>query len=578
MFPPAWTLRGWRQRILRQDLPHETEHVTPQRDPPPGLQRLAPALSFGVLAGCLVFIFSRSMDRGLDHDEHQFIASATAWSRGGLMPYRDFPHFHMPYLVFLYGCLDQLFSRPFLTARLMSAACAWGLVLLLHGAVRRAACETLKPWGTHLLASGAALMLLFNPLFTYTSGLAWNHDLALILAWVAFLCAMPPARSERQPAPWACGLALGLAVGVRLSMAPLAAPMLIALYRWRAEGGALTQRPAQRVLRFCAGGLAALLPALGVALLAPARALFGNFQYPALNTAYRVDQGFERAMNFPGKFQYLMTEVVALPSHLLLLGLLLMVGWSGLRNRSGPGHGRLQLVALCLPFLFVGALAPTPSWYQYFYALVPFLLLAASLGMLGLFQAGRPRPAWVACALFASCLGASVLHSLPDYRTLSNLADTSSWAPERAATLGHELREHIETLTASARLSERESPLVLTLSPIPALEAGLRADPAFASGPFAWRSARFVPPEERHAQGLVGPEELDAYLDEAAEPPSAVLSGAEPQGEDPLREWAGLRGYVSRTLQDGMLAQIRPLLAPPRDPPRHAPDRPVDDS
>ena len=111
-------------------------------DPPSASGRLpsalAPWCSVGVLAGCLVFVFSRTMQRALDHDEHQFVASAVAWSRDGLLPYRDFPHFHMPYLVWLYGLGDLLTGRPYLVARLLSVAGAVATLGLVHGAVRRA--------------------------------------------------------------------------------------------------------------------------------------------------------------------------------------------------------------------------------------------------------------------------------------------------------------------------------------------------------------------------------------------------------------------------------------------------------
>src|SRR5205085_8843685 len=60
------------------------------------------AVVLGVLA---VLLLSRSMHHDLDHDEHQFVASAALLARRGLLPYRDYPYFHTPGLVFVYAAI-----------------------------------------------------------------------------------------------------------------------------------------------------------------------------------------------------------------------------------------------------------------------------------------------------------------------------------------------------------------------------------------------------------------------------------------------------------------------------------------
>src|SRR5437868_2817504 len=73
---------------------------------------------FLLMVGLL--LLGLSMTKRLDHDEHQFIASGVLWARRGLLPYRDYPYFHMPYMVFVYGLLFKLSDHLLLVARVFT--------------------------------------------------------------------------------------------------------------------------------------------------------------------------------------------------------------------------------------------------------------------------------------------------------------------------------------------------------------------------------------------------------------------------------------------------------------------------
>ncbi|RYD71684.1 MAG: hypothetical protein EOP84_24465, partial [Verrucomicrobiaceae bacterium] len=66
------------------------------------------------------FLLVRGMQRDLNHDEHQFLAPGVLLSREGLLPFRDYPLFHLPNLVFAYAALDRLTGWPVLPAKLLS--------------------------------------------------------------------------------------------------------------------------------------------------------------------------------------------------------------------------------------------------------------------------------------------------------------------------------------------------------------------------------------------------------------------------------------------------------------------------
>ena len=48
-------------------------------------------------------------------------------------------------------------------------------------------------------------------------------------------------------------------------------------------------------------------------------------------------------------------------------------------------------VVLALPFVLLGSVAPTPAWPQYFYAVVPLLILLAGVAWLQRSVIGRFR-------------------------------------------------------------------------------------------------------------------------------------------------------------------------------------------
>jgi hypothetical protein len=91
---------------------------------------------------------------------------------------------------------------------------------------------------------------------------------------------------------------------------------------------------------------------------------------------------------------------------------------------------------------------------------------------------------------------------------------------------------------------------VLTLTPLLPLEGGAGIYEQLAAGPFTWRIAAQLPEAERHRLGVVGSDDLDTLLQ--SEPPGAVLTGLEPDLEEPLVKYAQAHGYsASRLAFDG---------------------------
>ena len=66
-------------------------------------KQIAVAVAISTLM--LVVLWAIAMGRGLNVDEHQFVASGALLAREGLLPYRDYPFFHTPDLSFVYALL-----------------------------------------------------------------------------------------------------------------------------------------------------------------------------------------------------------------------------------------------------------------------------------------------------------------------------------------------------------------------------------------------------------------------------------------------------------------------------------------
>lgn len=470
----------------------------------------------------LPIVFSLAATKNLSHDEHQHVAAGMLLAKEGLLPYRDFPHFHTPYLVFIYGALFRWSEHPLLMARAFSALCATGIVAV----VSTLAFGLFRTRGQRLAwvaATLAAVLCLSSAVFTYTTGRAWNQEPCTLLMLLAFLAVLHAAKTGRAAWLGLSGVLLALAIGVRITCAPLVAPFAVFVlmtepFRWKL-----------RPLLWLAGGLA--LGGAGMLAMfaaAPEAFLFGNFQFAEANVAYRFGTGNPRAMSIAKKLRFLAKEVVRPDLALVLIAVVpWLAAWQRARRGDATLHPHLRFILLLLPFLLVGAFAPSPAFEQYFYPLLPFLVLAAACACSS-FHAGSSCGRWLLAGV-AIATSAAVAQRLPEYENIKRLRRPDLWKPvsfhDRAAAL--------RDMVPSGR--------VLTLAPIGPLEAGLKIFPAFSTGPFAWRTAPFIPSEKAVRLGIVSPSTLTDYL--AASPPEGILTGLEKRWEEPLVAYARDSGY-----------------------------------
>jgi 4-amino-4-deoxy-L-arabinose transferase-like glycosyltransferase len=509
----------------------------------------------GLAAIVFLLLFGRAMHRPLDLDEHQFVAPPLLLAHHGLIPYRDFPYFHMPNLVGIYAALALMSPWPLLAARTLSVLCGTATVLLLFATGWRLL-PGAPPRARWLVTGGIASVYMTSRLFTYTNGWAWNHDTAVLCTLGAFLL---HTRGLRQGRPWyftAAGLLLGMATGIRLSFALAVVPFALSLLL--ADAPALARR--QRWLGLAGailGALVALSPAIVLLAGNPDHFVFGNLGYAALSTQFYRASRHPSAMTLPGKLVYLPQTFLSDPGNALLLVLpAYALGWRFWRARGwrSPYRNELLLLLGLLPPLGIGALGPTPTQYQYYYMLLPFLALAILYTIAADAEDRRTLRRWVRVVACGAVLAAGI--GLPRwYWPVVYLPRPHLWTPLRVHAAG-------EWLKATAPQGAR----VLTIDPLIPLEAGMAVYPDYAVGRFVLLVGPFTTAEQRQRYRLTWGDRLYHRLTE--EPPDVIFYDrrvADILGD--VVVCALFCGYHAVDSPDGTCtALVRPASTPPSSP------------
>ncbi|MFY9852701.1 MAG: hypothetical protein WAK26_02340, partial [Terracidiphilus sp.] len=492
--------------------------------------------------GISLFIVCHSLYLTFDHDEHQFIAGAFLVARDHLLPYRDFAFFHTPNILFIYAILFSFTNHFLLSARLFSAACAVLSIILIF-------VTALKLWtgpkdSTCLLvAASAVLLLVSQPLFLLTSGLAWNHDFPELLLLLAVLAQCRWMRTGNDWLLFLSGALLGIATGTRLTYVLPIIPFAGAILFMKR----VVSRP-KSLATFAAGLIVSLTPSALMFALAPSAFLFGNLGYARLNAIYGRDICHLWPATLPDKLEYVVSRLL-LAQHAALLLLILFSLAVFLLCAWRKTSARLDLVFIaavivcCLP----GSFGPTPTYPQYFYQQVPLLVLGIVFGIASLYAEATPRDR----RLIGSMLGVAVVCTMR-WRLLAASAGIVLMTcihPHRPADHNWPITEDVRKLGMQPQASVGSSGKVLTLVPVYALEGGMDIYPEFATGSFAWRTASQLNDADRARYKMVSPADLDELL--RSDPPAGIIVGAEPiQMEYPLVQYAKQHNYSPLPMSD----------------------------
>ena len=512
---------------------------------------LVVALSCVGLAVLFAISLAQGLGRELIHDEHQFVAPGALLVSEGLLPYVDYPYFHMPLLAFMYGGAFVLTDHLLLGARLVSVLFGWLLLVAVFRSGWRAMSDW-GPWARGGAAMSGCCLLFFNPLFLQAHALSWNHDGGVFFATLGMLCLCSASdrRGESRQLVFA-GICLALATGIRLSYAPFAIPFALLAFCMRGTAHGMS-----RVLRLALGGVIGSLPIFFLMVAAPADFFFGNLRYPLLNTEWYASEGNTTAMTLSGKLAFLSEQMADKPPTwaLLVVAVAGLVAW--LMNRrcsedladaigeaSASGHLSVAGAAfLCVPFALAGAFAPSPSWPQYYVAVIPFLVLGAVHGLASISCQRLIARMALVLLVAAGCL--AVFYGRDRLEPLSVLSDRSAWEPLKVHAVGEQI---------GARVGDG---LVFSEAPIYALEGGARIYDFHVVGPFTFRTGHLLSKEERLERGVYAFGELPMILQ--SEPPAAILTGADGWMARPTKQYARRQEFLPFELKNGFIMFYRP--------------------
>lgn len=495
----------------------------------------------------LWLVINRAMLHPYNHDENQFVASAYLLGVKGLLPYRDFPYFHTPNQVLIYAPVLRYSINKLLSVRLLSALLGVGLVVLLYLSAYYLLSE--KRFTTRLFLSlAAAVLLLANPLFAYTSGYAWNHDLATFFLFIAVLLHLVSAKKTKY-LYWELGAGLfaALAAGTRSSYLIPAFAIIVSTFFLPQIS---RQDLGKRNLYLLAGGLFGLLPSIILFFLAPRKFLFGNLEYAMLNTQFRVETAFPRGMSLLGKFTFILERILSEPNNLLLcftvLVLFFLPVWIEFWKTK-----KLEFETALFSFLIllnlVGSLLPTPAFYQYFYAPIPYLILASIYGIAKFqpFGTDHHLPGYFT-GLFVLATFIAAMFGFQDVSKLTRVTMEDDWYPVHA----HWYAEKIHNAVGNGK--------ILTLEPLFAVEANKDIYPELAVSPFTFRISTLLTKSERDTFDIIGPDELNGIM--LQNPPDAILVGNE-DFDAPFTALAEKNNYSPQKISPELI-----LWTPPQTP------------
>lgn len=441
------------------------------------------------------------MTEGVNHDEHQYIAAGKLLSSFHLLPYRDYPFFHTPLLVPIYGFVFLWTDHLLFAARLISVLSAFALLVVLF----RFSTEVFRTDRVFVqtgIGLATAAILFTNTTFTASYFRVWNQSLPLLMLFGCIGAHCMGARMRRAAWYGVSGVCIALAIGMRLSYAPLALPLLVMTLF--VPGEAWKQRLAN-LLWFGAGLAVGIVPTLYFALQDPGAFWFDNFQYNgSVNAMYRGPE----AVGWPAVREKLSFALSAFakPSNALLLASFLCVTLRPI----GRSHF-LRLILLLLPFALWGSFAPTPSHIQYFLPVVALMVCGV---VAGLSEARTDRIRFaLGGSLATAALVLGIIVSFYAYGSVFRIGDIGDWTPSKIHAEARNLRQRVGV-----------GP-VLTFSPTVVLEAGLSIYPEFASGPFAWLTARFLSADQRARYHFPAESDLAEMLREW--PPTGIVLGYE---------------------------------------------------
>jgi hypothetical protein len=475
-----------------------------------------------------VLTFAHAMNRPVEPNEQMYIPAAVLSQEAWL--YRDFTFLQMPYLPLLYAAFYSWSGAGsyLLIARLLTWMATMATLLVTGFTAWR-----LSRHADIRLGVLAASLLGCSECFILVSGECSNYIYAMLFASLAF--ASLTCWSGWLGA-FLAGWCLSVAIGFKLYYLTLL-PVLCLGWWLAAKVSSASWRGWWAMI----GGLGlGLLPAVSLGCWFPEAFLFNNLTAHFESAEWYTSLAYADRMTIFQKLRYLKSNLQHPSQVWCVVG---AMGWwmswrwqrAARESRLAAVFGGATIVAACT------ALTPTPMWPQYVAMLLPFAVWTWVV-------VGDRRAPRAASFLLGTMVAVGVLVSGPYYlRQLVKLAKPDQWP-------GVAMRRDAQRLLERAPWLRQH--LVVSLTPILPMEAGLKIDRAFSASRFVYQTADRLTDEVIDHAHVTSPQRLARYLDTRPGPLAIItqrarwsIPGAAP-GEDDLDRYAAERGYACTEYED----------------------------
>lgn len=319
--------------------------------------------SLAALALLLIVFGYLSWERLIAADEGFYLGAAKSWIEGKSL-YHDFFFPQMPLTPWVYGIWMEVFGTSWKSSRALSAILSAGVGIIVFNHLLQYGKKT--AWlGTLLLCSHS---LVFS---WYPTSKTFALSVILLLGSTLLIDKSgKDLKTNNQFLKFLFGgLLFGLSAETRLFFAGLAPVMIYLVIRSSAAEDRL-----KNIFSFVLGSFVAIIPCLIVAFQDMQTFLFNNLGYHLLRDdnqlveiAYlkfrilRTLLGLRNADQIEG-FQFVILMALAIAAQIYI-------------SKRGQKISGTFIVAVGLFFI---NFLPTPTYFQYFSTLIPFMIMAAA--------------------------------------------------------------------------------------------------------------------------------------------------------------------------------------------------------
>ncbi|MFC1676692.1 ArnT family glycosyltransferase [Planctomycetota bacterium] len=455
-------------------------------------------------------IFAGAMDKSVRDEEHMHCAAGVLQSKGQMV-YRDFSYpAQPPYLPLLYAGLFKVLptTHYLFTGRAFSVFCNIVTVLCIVAIFRRVFANY-RFAGT-LLGIAGAVLYVFNPFVYNISGFAGNHDFVVACIVTAFwlFVSIDLSQSSRYFLAAGIGFLLTLAVCTQLKMVVMLGLFFVMLLiRFK---GTLKNR-LKNILPFLLAMAVALIWPVWTLIASPKAFYINNFSIPV-----RYAQVMYNAKAVFGKFELCLVSL-AIPGGIILAAItvFLCIAIFRYRGKLAITDAVNAVLAVLLVLVSVLLILIFPQLrLNYFGRLVPFLIISFAYPLVYLRAIAdvdtKSKIFRTASIIMIACVASAVGCRFDMLTRVSTVLKPQSWIPVKV----HRIALGI------ARKSTSHKP-VATLLPIYALEAGRNIYTELAAGPFAYKVASAMSPDQIDTANIITPKKLKQQLHDS--PPSIVI-------------------------------------------------------